>query len=159
VFLGIWLYEGLPKPVRVSFDVTPPGRTRIEDPDAKPEPVSVRFSASAAPLAGVGKDVRTGIELTPHFEGIWKWSTDQTLTFTPKSDWPVDAEFTVRLAGQALVAEQIVLNKYRFTFRTAPFVARLIDTHFYQDPVEPASKKVVATVNFSHPVDISDFPR
>jgi uncharacterized protein YfaS (alpha-2-macroglobulin family) len=159
IVAGIWWYEQLPKPVRLTIDVKPPGRTPIEDPNGKPEPVWVRFSASAAPLAGVGKDVKNGITLSPPFEGVWRWDTDQTLTFTPKSDWPVDAEFTVNLAKKGFVAEQILLRQYSFTFRTAPFVAQLVGTQFYQDPVDSASKKVVATVNFSHPVDIADFIR
>jgi len=150
-------YQSRPRPDLVGFEVSSPGRTRIEDPEAKPEPVTVRFGASVAPLAAVGKEITAGIEMIPRFEGTWKWDTGHSLIFTPKTDWPIGAEFDVRFAKRGFVAEQSRLRVYGFTFRAAPFVARLADTRFYQDPLEPASKKIVATVNFSHPVNAADF--
>ena len=132
-------YASLPKPVRVSLYVTSPGRTRIEDPDARPDPVSIRFSISVAPLAAVGKDVKNGIELNPSFDGVWRWDTDSILVFRPKTDWPVDTEFRVTLSRQGLTAQQILLERYETKFRTAPFVATLTEAMFYQDPVDPAS--------------------
>lgn len=152
-------YDHLPKPIEVSFEVTQPARTRIEDPNARPDPVVVTFNASVAPLAGVGKEVKSGIEMSPRVGGNWSWSDDRTLVFTPKADWPVDAEFAVELAKTGLVAEQIRLTQYKLKFRSAPFVATLAEVQFYQDPVDPASKKIVATVNFSHPVDTADFEK
>src|SRR5258705_2939051 len=156
---GKWWYDHLPKPVEASWEITQPARTRIEDPNAKPDQVVVKFSASVAPLAAVGKEAKSGIEINPKVAGSWNWVDDRTLVFTPKNDWPVDGEFSVELARQGFIAEQIQLTDYKFKFRTAPFVATLTEAQFYQDPVDPASKKIVATVNFSHPVDTADFEK
>jgi len=156
---GKWWYDQLPKPVEVTYAVKDPARTRIEDPNARPDPVIVEFSASVATLAGVGKEVTTGIQTSPAVEGVWTWTDDRTLVFQPKADWPVGGEFTVSLARKGLIAEQVRLKDYQFKFRAAPFVAELTEAQFYQDPVNAASKKIVAAVNFSHPVNPADFEK
>src|SRR5436190_19065807 len=138
----VW-YDRLPKPPIAAVSVTAPGRTRLEDPEAKPDPVRISFTASVARLADVGKELKTGVELSPNFDGSWKWSDDHNLVFTPKTDWPIDAEFTVTLAKKGLIAEQLRLDRYAIEFRTAPFVARIANARFYQDPVNPAAKKIV----------------
>ena len=68
----IW-YESLPKPVEASFSISSPGRTRIEDPRAKPDPLVISFSSSVAPIERIGKEVSTGVEISPKVEGIWRW--------------------------------------------------------------------------------------
>ncbi len=153
----IW-YDRQPRPIAVTYEITAPDRTRVED-NAKPEPMVVKFSDSVAPLAGAGKEITAGVSTEPRIEGTWKWVDDKTLEFQPKADWPVGTEFEVSFGKKGFVAEQVRLKDYRFKFRSAPFEVKITEASFYQDPVDPASKKVVATVNFSHPVDTVDFEK
>src|SRR5262249_22986281 len=76
---------------------------------------------------------------------------------TPRDDWPIDTAITVRFNKKGFLADQVVLSRYSFTFHTQPFSARFIQSQFYQDPLDPNLKKVVATVQFSHPVDPAQF--
>ncbi|HQS59511.1 MAG: hypothetical protein B7Y56_10285 [Gallionellales bacterium 35-53-114] len=155
--LYIW-YESLPKPVEASFYVNNPQRTRIEDPKAKPDPLTVVFSRSVAPIDRIGKEIAAGVALSPELEGSWRWVDDQRLRFTPKYDWPIGVEYKVDFE-RSLIAEHIALDKYSASFGTAAFEVNVSEVQFYQDPVDPTAKKVVATVNFSHPVDTGDFEK
>jgi uncharacterized protein YfaS (alpha-2-macroglobulin family) len=150
---GKWWYDSRPHPVEVSFHVTDPPITRYEATGANPSPVTVRFSASTAPLNLVGKEIPAGIAMRPKMAGRWLWDDDRTLRFEPKADWPVGEEYSVDLDHEKLAAPHVLLASYGFKFKTAPFNAHIQKAEFYQDPVEPALKKVVVTVRFSHPVD------
>ena len=154
---GVW-YAIQPKPSEATFTVSSPARTRIEDPKAKPDPVTVTFSQAVAPLDRIGKEVIADITISPQAEGGWVWLNDRRLQFTPKNDWPVGTEFTVNFE-RSLIAEHVALESYRARFSTARFEASISDVRFYQDPVDPAAKKVVATATFTHPVDTADFEK
>ena len=162
---GLWLwqwYERQPKPVEVSFAVTPPAVTCYAcEPPGKPNPLVVRFSASVAPLDAVGKAIeekRSAIDIKPRIRGTWNWDDDKTLRFQPESDWPVGEHYSVEL-GKRVVAGHVRLQAYDFEFRAPAFQARIANTEFHQDPVVARNKKVVATVAFTHPVDPAEFER
>jgi hypothetical protein len=102
--------------------------------------------------------------------GRWSWqappwmgkahaASDRILSFTPKSDWPVDGHFNVKLAKKGVIAEHVILEEYAFAVKSQPFAARIADSQFYQDQRDPNMKKLVATVSFSHPVDAQSFER
>ena len=99
-----------------------------------------------------------GISITPRIPGIWRWESDRRLTFTPKEDWAVGQDYEVRFE-KALFADFIRLERYSYSFKSAPFAMQFSAAEFYQDPVNPKLKKVVATVSFSHPVDPADFEK
>ena len=120
----IW-YDKQPKPLQVTYEVMVPEPTQVDQPNAKPEPLLIKFSDSVATLAGVGKEVATGIAIEPKIDGAWKWEDDRTLSLNPKADWPVGAEVVVTLAKKGLFAEPVRLKSYQAKFRTAPFVAKL----------------------------------
>lgn len=155
--LVVW-YSHLPKPVEVGVRGKVPGLTKIDE-KRKPDPFVLYFDSSVAPLDKIGKSITSGVELSPTLEGTWKWDDDHELSFTPRGDWPVDQEFTVTMQKQGLVVEHIRLSEYEYTFKTEAFSARVSAADFYQDPVDPNLKKVVATVTFSHPVDAADFEK
>ncbi len=157
LFAYSW-YQSLPKPTEAAFTINNPSRTRIEDPKAKPDPVLVSFSRAVAPIDRIGKEVIADISVSPQVEGTWFWVNDRRLQFTPKTDWPVGTEFTVSF-GRGLIAGHIALKSDRARFRTARFEAHIGEVQFYQDPADPAAKKVVATVTLSHPVDTADFEK
>ena len=149
----VW-YASRPKPHYVSYAVSEPGLTEYNDTGiASIKPMTVVFDESAAPLRQLQKAVTAGIDLSPAVAGTWFWRSDKELEFTPKDDWPVDGAFSVQLARKGLVASQVVLEHYSFTFRSQPFSARISESQFYQDPRDPNLKKLVATVTFTHPVD------
>jgi len=144
-------WQARPKPVEVKFTVTAPARTEIEN-DRKPNPLQVKFDRGAAPLALVGKEVTQGISVSPTIEGTWRWRDDRTLEFMPKADWPVGAEYKVSF-GKGAMAPQTRLAAADFVFRAPAFVVQIVSTEFHQDPVNPALKKAVVGLSFSHPVD------
>ena len=149
---GAWYgYSLIPRPELITLDVTDPPRTQFENDDAKPQPVIVHFSASAAPLKKVGKEA-DGIHITPDIPGKWTWSDDSTLVFQPGTDWPVGQTYKVDLDKNVLTAS-VRIDKYSFDFKTAPFEMTINSGEFFQDPVNPSLKKVIVEVDFSHPVD------
>jgi uncharacterized protein YfaS (alpha-2-macroglobulin family) len=150
-------YERQPKPVEFEYSVSGPTITCYScEPQGKPNPVTVSFSGSTAPLDRVGHAVdaqKSGISLSPRIEGLWLWDDDHTLRFQPAVDWPIDTSYKVKLSRNGFAAAHVHLREYEFEFKTAPFTARLANTEFYQDPIVARNKNVVATLTFSHPVD------
>jgi alpha-2-macroglobulin len=158
--IGAWRwYEAQPKPLEAKYTVTPPARTAIEERDAKPEPLMVRFDLSAAVLAAANNAVTAGVEMEPKQEGQWFWDDDKTLRFQPKNDWPIGQDLQVTFARKGFFADNVRVAKYHFTFKSAAFIAKITESEFYQDPKDPQLKKVVATVNFTHPVDTAEFEK
>ena len=157
--VGGWVwYKSRPVPHYVTFTVTAPGLTEYDEKGISSiKPLAVQFSESAAPLQQVDKTVTVGIDLSPKMPGDWHWVSDKDLEFTPKNDWPVDKAFTVSFARKGFFARGVLLEDDSFDFRSQPFSAKLAESQFYQDPRDPNLKKLVATVEFSHPVDTAQF--
>jgi uncharacterized protein YfaS (alpha-2-macroglobulin family) len=152
----VW-WTSRPQPVEVGFKVVNPPITDFAN-DGKPHALVVTFSKSVAPLALVGKDIATGLVATPQVEGQWRWASDRQLEFTPKAEWPVGAQYTVRI-DRGAVAPQVRLDAYEFTFASAAFEAKLRKAEFYQDPVNPTLKKAVFELAFTHPVNPAEFEK
>jgi hypothetical protein len=102
--------------------------------------------------------VTEGITVTPAIAGTWFWSSDRLLLFTPKEDWPVAKKFKVRMS-RSFIAQGVAIEDYTFNFTSPQFSARITESFFYQDPIDPTLKKMVATVRFTHPVDTVEFER
>ena len=157
---GYAWYRSRPKPHYVEFSVTAPALTEYDEKGIKTiSPLDIQFNESAAPLKQVEKKVATGVSLTPSFAGTWFWVSDKELRFTPKSDWPVDATFTVHFDKKGFFAGGVLLEDYTADFKSQPFSAKLVSSQFYQDPRDPNLKKLVANVSFSHPVDTDQFEK
>ena len=148
---GYKLYEARPKPQMVKIALTAPTRTVIEE-NLPPNPLVLVFDHSVAPIALVGKDVIEGIGLMPALQGTWHWDNENTLTFKPKTDWPVGIVHKVSLSAKALTPKTL-LEQSALEFVSPAFVASISSSEFYQDPTNPAMKKAVINLNFSHPVD------
>lgn len=127
---------------------------------AKPSPLEVVFlhgdeRAAAAKLSLVGKIVPAGIEMSPKLEGTWTWLSDSELSFQPVMDWPVGT--TLRLTfSKEIFGPQVNLESRSVTVDTPRFVAGIDSAEFYQDPRDPKTKRVVAELHFSHPVDTAN---
>ncbi len=156
-YAGWQWYKHLPEPYYLQVSVRGPGPTPLE-PNAIPDPVDVQFSGSAARLGAIGKNVSSGITVTPPLEGVWKWVGDSQLVFTPRHDWPISQDYTIKL-DRKLFPSHVLLRDYSYTFRSPDFYASIQDEEFYEDPTNPKIKQVVATVRFTHPVDKADFEK
>jgi uncharacterized protein YfaS (alpha-2-macroglobulin family) len=154
-YAGWQWYEHLPEPYYLQVSVSRPGPTPLE-PNAIPDPVDVQFSGSAAKLGAIGKNVISGIAVTPPLEGAWRWASDSLLVFTPRNDWPIGQDYTIKF-DRKLFPSHILLKGYSYSFRSPDFGASIEDEEFYEDPTDPKIKQVVATVRFTHPVDKADF--
>jgi uncharacterized protein YfaS (alpha-2-macroglobulin family) len=162
-YAGWRWYENRPRPIETAFTFTAPQLTCYEcEPPGKPNPLLVTFSSSAAPLAQTGKDLepRTdAVSVNPALKGTWHWDSDRQLRFQPAEDWPIGTHFKVTLAKRDFVAPHVHLAAYDFSFDSPAFVATLGNTEFHQDPVVASDKKVVVTVDFTHPVDPERFEK
>ena len=157
--VGGWVwYKTRPVPHYVTYTMTAPGLTEYgEKGISSIKPFVMEFSESAAPLQQIEKTVTAGVEIAPKIAGTWFWVNDKQLKFTPKDDWPIDREFSVSFAKSGFFARAVLLEDYRPDFRSQPFSAKIAQGQFYQDPRDPNLKKLVATVQFSHPVDTTQF--
>jgi alpha-2-macroglobulin len=155
---GYYWYITRPKPHYVAYSVIGPELTTYDENGIDViHPMRIVFGESAAPLRQVQTAVKAGIVLSPDIAGTWFWVNDKLLQFTPKADWPVDGAFTVKISKRDVLARQVELEQYSFTFQSQPFSARITESQFYQDPQNANLKKIVATVTFSHPVDAERF--
>lgn len=152
-------YLHRPHPITIQVEGTAPGLSVLKHGKWRVAPYRIVFAQSVAPLDKIGKSISQGTQITPHIEGTWQWRSDRELDFTPKTDWGVGEEYTVYLSEQGLIANKTRLSSYELHFKSAPFTAQIEETSFYQDPVDPNLKKVVATVAFSHPVNSADFEK
>ena len=150
-------WKARPQPVTVSLAVVNPPITDFLNAGA-PNALVVNFSKSVAPLALVGKEVTAGITTTPAVDGQWRWAGDRQLTFTPKAEWPVGAEYKAVIERSA-IAPQVKLEQYDFTFASAAFQPSLRKAEFYQDPINPSIKKAVFEIGFTHPVNTAEFEK
>jgi uncharacterized protein YfaS (alpha-2-macroglobulin family) len=158
---GALVWSLLPKPVPpdlVHFKVTPPPRTPIEDPDAKPLPLRINFDKSIAPISLIGKEA-SGLFIHPRIDGVWTWVNDRRLEYRPRGDWPVGTEYSVEIDPRVAIAPHKKLAKTHFKFATEPFVASVRSSEFYQDPTDPNLKKVVVEFGFTYPVDSLEFEK
>lgn len=153
LLIGWWSTRPPPViPDAVTAELTAPAPTDYSKTPPKLSPLQLRFASSVAPLDKVGK-APVGVTLQPQHAGTWLWSDDRTLVFTPAQDWPVATDFELQIDPQTALAPKIALAQDNFEFATAPFEARSEGSEFHQDPQDPALKKAVYALSFSHPVD------
>ncbi|MDX1836360.1 alpha-2-macroglobulin [Legionella taurinensis] len=157
-------YKNRPVPELITARITAPEITPVGD-ELIPEPVIFDFgvnrdgglqSQSVAPLKLIGKEVTEGITLSPEIPGLWKWENDHRLIFTPNQDWPAGQTYQVTLDKTA-VADSSRMDTLTYRFATQPFNVKISQLKFYQDPVKPNVRQIVATVRFNYPVDTSSF--
>lgn len=156
-YLALAWYRSRPKPHTVSFNVTAPGVTRLQE-TLCPDPVRIDFDESAARLDQVDKVVTTGIRVWPAVAGEWTWSGDRRLVFTPKNDWPADKEYEITFE-KSLFPSHVLLSDYRCQFHTPSFAASIDGFEFYVDPRDPTVKQAVATLTFTHGVEEAELEK
>jgi uncharacterized protein YfaS (alpha-2-macroglobulin family) len=145
----LW-YQSRPKPVEFSFRTEAPAPTKIEE-GAKPNPLLITFNGSVAKLEDMEKTNIPGVRLQPSIKGSWKWEADSRLVFTPEEEWGIGQEYKVTF-DRNLFASYVRLDRYSDWFTTASFQATISNLEFFEDPVDPQLKKVVASLEFNYPV-------
>jgi len=164
VTAGLAYYQSLPKPATVVAEVRAPGLTPVVDGELVPQPLVLDFRVrpdprfptdtvdSVAGLDRIGKVLTDGVSLTPAIQGEWRWTGENRLEFAPAEDWPAGQRYVVRYDA-SIFAPNLRFDDFSAEFTTQTFSAGIQKLEFYQDPVETTLRKVVATLEFSHPVD------
>lgn len=155
---GYW-YKNLPHPIYTTAAITAPAITANAE-TLVPNNLLIDFGVknngflnkSVAPLSLIGKKLTQGIEMTPKMPGIWTWSTDSQLVFTPREDWPAGQKYTLHFA-QDFFAPNANMESHTYSFATQPFQAKITEFKLYQDPVHAGIRTAVATINFNFPVN------
>ena len=165
---GFRYYQQLPKPLRVMANVSAPELGYYQDDIEQPTPLILQFAyeqispptaarimpavqLSAARLDLIGEVLSTGVSISPAISGKWLWQDENTLTFTPEQAWPAGSSYQVSLTPDIFAASTI-LSKDSYRFSTPELTAHIERLRFYQHPTEQATRQVVATLSFSHPV-------
>ena len=128
-----------------------PGVTPIIKDKPQPRPIAVQFNVSVAKLDVVGKSA-AGVTLSPAHAGVWKWSTDKMLVFTPSQDWPAGQEFTVQF-DPAQLPKEVELKETSWKGRTPSLQLSLTGSEFEIDPRDPSLQNVVVGFTSTHPLD------
>lgn len=155
-------YDNLPKPDYATVTVEGPYSTKIYDNEMYG--FSLIFSKSVAPLNMVGKEVTTGLSLSPEVKGTWTWRSDKILSFAPtgaeafKTDWLVGTEYTVYF-DKKIFAPHVLLEAYQRTFTTSALSIYRIKDEFYIDPKNEKIKKVIFNYSATHPLDPEDIKK
>lgn len=158
---GGWWWATRPAPVKpgaLFVSLSGPALTDYTKTPAVVHDLTVRFSAGAAPIKAIGGAAK-GVTLMPDMPGAWTWRDDRTLVFAPAKDWPVGQAYELRIDPKLALAPRTELQQEEFEFSSAPFRANVQGSEFYQDPVDPALKKGVLELRFSHPIDAAQLER
>lgn len=165
IFAYQW-YEHLPKPELIKASITAPAITPLTE-TLEPFPLVIDFGfpgeqagefnpQAVAPINLIGKDLTTGIELSPAIPGTWHWENDSRLVFYPDEDWPAGQVFQIHFAKEAFAQDKL-MAAFDYSFSTQPFQAKITNFRFNQDPVNPEVREAVATIEFNYPVDTNSF--
>jgi len=100
----------------------------------------------------LNKEVKSGITLSPEKAGKWTWDDDNRLSFKPETPWPAGIEYEVDF-DNTIFTDDIRLSDKDYSFSTPPLTARMTSTEFYQDPTDASIRRVIATIEFSHPIE------
>ncbi|MGE4543274.1 MAG: alpha-2-macroglobulin [Pedobacter sp.] len=170
---GYLYYRQLPKPLLLTAEIESPGITpNIENP--QPDALRVTFiydterlqpeqelpdaPPSVARLELVDQRVEAGIHLEPAMGGSWSWEGDNTLVFVPDREWQAGTRYRVRF-DKKLFSHEARFKTLSYEFHTPDFNIDLGNLEFYQDPRDRKVRQAVATLRFSHPVDIQSLEK
>jgi len=153
-------YQKRPYPDLITAHIITPKTTTIDEDQLTPDSLKIDFGTdnggfsgkSVAPLHLINKEVTTDVTLTPTIPGKWYWETDNHLVFYPEQDWPAEQTYHIHF-NKHFFADTTRIAQYDYSFTTEPFQITIPQLQFYQDPINPQTREVVATLNFNYPVD------
>lgn len=146
-------WDSRPKPDYVTMEATPPYPMDLET--KIPSTVAIRFSKSAAKPGDLNKAITSGIEMKPSRAGVWMWTSDRVLVFTPdkeQGEWPVGEEFEVSFKKDFFPAH-LIFDDREVEFKTQKIKSSVYRQEFYIDPRNAETKKVVVTIGFNYPIN------
>lgn len=171
---GYRYYDSLPGPVMVRAQLAEIQITPNYE-GAQPDHLTIRFDydfsrlkpgqvrpdgvPSVARIDLVGKEIKSGISLSPAKAGSWSWVDDDNLRFVPETDWPAGTEYTVSFDDPAIFAEETVLAEKGYSIATPKLSASISQMEFYQDPQDISVRRVVSTIQLSHPIEKESFEK
>jgi uncharacterized protein YfaS (alpha-2-macroglobulin family) len=159
-----WL-AAQPKPSYVSVRLERPNPT---DPERKVvDKLTINFSASAARIESLNKELSAGVRISPPVPGRWTWTSDRQLVLAPKTepdakgnrfDWPAGQTYRVSF-DRAFFPGHLKFEEYDHEFSTDIVHLSVPKSEFYIDPLHPSVKRVVATIQSNYPLDVEDFKK
>ncbi|MDR2922005.1 MAG: hypothetical protein LBU85_01535, partial [Treponema sp.] len=150
-----FIQSRLPQPINIDYRVQAPGTTG--DPESRPD-LTVFFMGSAATLEMEDNEVPAGmIAINPPIEGVWRWSEDDTLSFSTEQTWRIGKRYTVTFA-KGFFPSHIKTNN-SFHFNIEDFSAQIIGSEFYIDPEDSAVKRALFTVQANYPLDTASLEK
>ncbi len=164
---GTYYYLQLPTPLRYQARVSAPATTPVVDGRLSPLPLNIAFEydplflaenrehpaeVSVASLEWLDKPLTQGIRLEPALPGEWRWSDDRHLRFAPTADWPAGTGYRVSFTP-GIFRQGVRLKHTEVSFTTPEFNAGIDSLELYQEPGATTTRRAVATLRFSHPVD------
>jgi alpha-2-macroglobulin len=157
-------YQHRPQPEQIIAQITPP-KIMPNEKGMRPDDLNINFgmivngslnNKPVAPINLINQTLNQGITMNPSLPGKWTWQSDSHLTFTPEVDWPAGQTFTLTFTKDFFTTGTRLAD-YHYTFTTLPFELVIAHFNFYQDPVNPAVRQAVATIDFSYAVDPASF--
>lgn len=113
-----------------------------------PIKVDILSSSSDSLRGPAGKEVSEGIVLQPPHRGIWRFSSDEALVFTPEEPFTPGEEVTISVSAfpgveiAAPLSTKIEIPRPSLTITESSIVT---------DPVDPKTRRLTATIELSHP--------
>jgi uncharacterized protein YfaS (alpha-2-macroglobulin family) len=141
----------IPDEKKITFTVSAPAQPNLKNQEVIP-PMYINFHGSVSKIEDVHKEISSGISIDPEIKGVWKWSADNKISFHPIEHWIPGIDYSISM-DRELFPKHIKLNDYKASFRTKEFKASIASSDFHIDPVDEDVKQVIATIEFSHPVD------
>lgn len=99
-----------------------------------------------------GKKQNMGITLVPELAGEWRWSSDYSLVFKPKTPWPAAQNYQLKF-DQTVFPNQVKLINGNYSFITEPLIPQIPQMSFFQDPNDVEKRGVSTTIRFNSPVE------
>lgn len=159
-------YLNRPKPIDPAPIITTSYYAKFYPPKKNNDTLLINFSGnnrSPAPLELINKEIKEGINITPHIEGKWIWYNDKTIRFTPlNNSWPLGMEYKITLDDSKLFADNNFLQtpSTNYSFITPDFRYSFKNYgELYSDPNESNIRNVINTITFTNPVDKKSFEK
>lgn len=135
-----------------------PGISTYNESKIFPASFSINFPAPVANLQMADKKIDTPIKIFPAISGSWQWIGQSELKFTPSVDWAPETTYKVSLPKK-IFDSTYKIKPLDYKVKTPAFSGIIKDKEFYEDPKNPKIKRLTATLEFSHPVDIEDLKK
>ncbi len=160
-------WQNRPQPIEPAPLVVQETRVQVTSPEPvdyaaariTPQPITLTFQDSVAPITLVGKTLEKGITLSPAVEGEWRWDNDTSLIFTPKKPLPMGEKYQITLDPDVLLAPQVKLNETRYEVTTPAFDYRTGKAEYYRDPQDNQKRSAIFNITFNAPVDAVSFEK